>query len=328
MKDRRTFLGVIVGGLLAAPLAAGAQQQEGKVWRIGYLGYGYPTESSDLAVFRRHLRDLGYVEGKNLAIESRSADSNYERLPALARELVSLKLDVIAAVGNTAIVALTRATQTIPIVMIIVVDPVGTGLVSSLAHPGGNVTGLSNLGEGLSAKSLELLMQTVPGITRVGVLMAQNATGHPTYLREIKAAAQRTGITVVGVEARGRDDLERPFAALTKARAQGLIVLPHPVTFTHQTQIVELAAKHRLPAIYPSREFIESGGLMAYSTSRQEMYRRSAIYVDKILKGTKPGDLPIEQPTEFELVINLKTAKALGLTIPPSLLQRADQMIE
>jgi putative tryptophan/tyrosine transport system substrate-binding protein len=325
--DRRTFIGAVAGGLLATPLVTEAQGT-GKVWRIGYLGYGYPTEVKDLEVFRQRLRELGYVEGKNLVIESRSAESSYERLPALAAELVSLKLDVIAAVGNTAIVAVTRATQAIPIVMIIVVDPVGTGLVSSLAHPGGNVTGLSNLGEGLSAKSLELLTQTVPGIKRVGVLMARNAPGHPTYVREIKAAAQRAGIVVLGVEARARDDIARTFGVLTKARLQGLIVLPHPVTFTHQTEIVELAAKNRLPAIYPSREFTESGGLMAYSTNRREMYRRSASYVDKILKGAKPGDLPIEQPTEFELVINLKAAKAIGLTIPPSLLQRADQVIE
>jgi putative ABC transport system substrate-binding protein len=325
--DRRVFIGALTGGLLAAPLAAAAQPA-GKVWRIGYLGYGYPTEPRDLEVFRQGLRDLGYIEGKNLVIESRSAESSYDRLPALATELVSLNLDVITAVGNTAIVALMRATQRIPIVMIIVVDPVGTKLVSSLAHPEGNATGLSNLGEGLSAKSLELLTQTVPGIKRIGVLMARNAPGHPTYLREIKAAAQGTGIAVLGVEARARDDIARTFVVLTKARVQGLIVLPHPVTFTHQTQIVELAAKNRLPAIYPSREFIESGGLMAYSTSRTEMYRRSVIYVDKILKGAKPGDLPIEQPTKFELLINLKTAKALGLTIPPSLLQRADQLIE
>ena len=239
-------------------------------------------------------------------------------------------MDVIAAVGNAAIVALTRATQTIPIVMIIAGDPVGTGLVSSLARPGGNVTGLSSLGEGLSAKWLELLTQTVPGMTRVGVLMAPNAPTHATYLREIKTAGQRTGIAVLGLEARGRDDIERTFAALTKARAgpHRAAEPRHPVTLTHQTQIVELAAKNRLPAMYPWREFTESGGLMAYSPNRTEMYRRSATFVDKILKGAKPADLPVEQPTKFELVINLKTAKALGLTIPPSLLLRADQVIE
>ncbi len=190
------------------------------------------------------------------------------------------------------------------------------------------MTGLSNLGEGLSGKWLELLTQTVPGLTRVGVLMDPNAQTHATYLREIKTAGQRTGITTLGLDARGRDEIERAFAALTKARAQGLIVLPNPVTLTLQPQILELAAKNRLPAMYPWRAFTESGGLMAYSTNRTEMYRRSATFVDKILRGAKPADLPIEQPTKFELVINLKTAKALGLTIPPSLLLRADQVIE
>ena len=314
-------------GILAVPLAGEAQQAT-KVWRIGYLGYAHPTEARDLEAFRQRLRDLGYVEGKNLVIESRVADSSFERLPALAAELVSLKLDVIAAYGNQTIVALTRATQTIPIVMIVAGDPVGTGLVRSLAHPGGNVTGLANLGEGLSAKWYELLTQTVPGITRVGVLMVPNTPPHVTYLREIKTAGQRTGIAVLEVEARGRDEIERAFAALVKARAQGLIVLPNPVTLTHQAQILELAAKNRLPAMYPWREFTESGGLMAYSTNRAEMYRRSVTFVDKILRGAKPADLPIEQPTKFELVINLKTAKALGLTVPPSLLLRADHVIE
>jgi putative ABC transport system substrate-binding protein len=207
-------------------------------------------------------------------------------------------------------------------------DPVGSGLVSSLARPGGNVTGLSSLAEGLSAKWLELLTQTVPGMRRVGVLMEPDGTAHAAFLGEIKTVGQRTGIAVLGVEARGRDEIERAFAALTRERAQGLIVLPNPVTLSHQAQIVELAAKTRLPAMYPYREFTESGGLMAYATNRTEMYRRSATFVDKILRGAKPADLPIEQPTKFELVINMKTAKALGLTIPPSLLLRADQTIE
>jgi putative ABC transport system substrate-binding protein len=327
MMIRAALAVALAVGILALPLPSEAQQPA-KVWRIGYLGYAYPTQARDLEAFRQRLRDLGYVEGKNLVIESRLADSSFERLPALAAELVSLKLDVIAAFGNATIGALKRATQTIPIVMITAGDPVGTGLVSSLAHPGGNVTGLSSLGERLSAKWLELLTQTVPGITRVGVLMVPNQPGNATFLREIKTAGQRTGIAVLGVEARGRDEIERTFAALTKAPAQGFIVLPNPVTRTHQAQIVELAAKHRLPAVYPSVEFTESGGLMAYSTNRTEMYRRSATFVDKILRGAKPADLPVEQPTKFELVINLKTAKALGLTIPPSLLLRADHVIE
>jgi putative ABC transport system substrate-binding protein len=327
VMQRRAFLGALTGGLLAAPLAAEAQPA-GKMYRVGYLGYAHPTEPRDLETFRQRLRDLGYVEGKNLVIESRLAGANFERLPALAAELASLKVDVIAAYGNPTIEALKRATQTIPIVMIISGDPVGAGLVRSLAHPGGNVTGLSTLGEGLSAKWLEFLTQAAPGITRVGVLMVANAPTHSRYLRDIKTAGQQTGTRVLGLEARGHDEIERTFAALTKARAQGLIVLPSPVTLTHQRQIIELAAKNRLPAIYPYREFTEGGGLMTYSTNRTEMYRRSAMFVDKILRGARPGDLPIEQPTRFDLVINLKTAKALGLTIPPSLLQRADRVIE
>ena len=317
----------LVLGIVAVPLPSEAQQAT-KVWRIGYLGYAYPTEPRDVEAFRQRLRELGYVEGKNLVIESRMVDSSFERLPALAAELVGLKLDVIAAFGNPTITALTRATQTIPIVMISVGDPVGMGLVSSLARPGGNVTGLASRAEGLSAKWLELLTQTAPGMTRVGVLMLANQPSHAAFLREIKTAAQRTGIAVLGLEVRGRDDIERGFAALTKTRAPGLIVLPSPLMLTHQTQILELAAKHRVPAMYPYGAFPESNGLMAYATNRTEMFRRSATFVDKILRGAKPADLPVEQPTTFELVINLKTARALGLTIPPSLLLRADQVIQ
>src|SRR4029453_7612443 len=223
VMDRRAFLAG-AAALLAAPLAAEAQQAT-KVWRIGYLGYTYPSQARDLDAFRERLRDLGYIERKNLVIESRSAELSFERLPALAAELVSLKLDVIAAIGNRTIMALMRATQTIPIVMIRGGDPVGTGLVSSLAHPGGNVTGLSNLAEGLSAKWLELLTEAAPGIARVGVLMEPAGSAHATFLREIKTAGQRTGIAVFGLEAQGRDEIERAFAALTRERAQGLIVL-------------------------------------------------------------------------------------------------------
>ena len=325
--DRRVFLGTMAGALLAAPLAAEAQPAP-KVWRIGHLEYAYPTYARDLEAFRQRLRELGYVDGKNLVIETRVADASFSGLRALAAELVDLKVDVIAASGNATIEALMQATKTIPIVMISSGDPVGAGLVSSLARPGGNVTGLANLAEGLSVKWLELLTQCVPGITRVGVVMVPNTPAHATYLGEIKAAAQRTGIAVHGLEVRGREEIERAFTALAKARDQGIVVLPNPVTLTNQTQIVELAAKNRLPAMYPWPEFTESGGLMAYSTSRSELYRRAAAFVARILKGAKPADLPIEQPTKFTLVINLKTAKALGLTIPPSLLQRADQVIE
>ena len=324
---RRSFLTIVAGGLLASPTAAEAQQVT-KVWRIGYLEYAYPTYARDLEAFRQRLREFGYVEGKNLVIESRVTDARFENLHALAAQLLGLKVDVIAASGNPTILALMQATKTIPIVMITSGDPVGAGLVTSLAHPGGTVTGLANLGEGLSVKWLELLTQTAPGITRVGVLMVPNTPAHATYLRDIQSAGQRTGVRILGLDVRGRDEIERAFAALTKARVQGLVVFPNPVTLTNQTQIVELAAKNRLPTMYPWPEFTEAGGLMAYSTNRTEMYRRSAAFVDRILKGAKPADLPIEQPTKFELVINLKTAKALGLTIPPSLLARADQVIE
>jgi putative ABC transport system substrate-binding protein len=325
--DRRRFLLTSLAGAAVAPLGAGAQKAA-RIWRIGYLGYTSAAQARNLEAFRERLRDLGYVEGKTLVIDSRLAASSFERLPALAAELVSLKLDVIAAVGNAAITALKRATQTIPIVMILAVDPVGTGLVSSLAHPGGNVTGLSSRVEGLTGKWLELLTQAVPGTTRVGLFMDLNAPAHARELREIEKAGQRIGIDVLGLEVQGGGDIERTFAALTKARTQGLIVLPGPVTLTHQMQIVELAAKNRLPAMYPWSEFTESGGLMAYSTNGAEMYRRSAAFVDRILKGARPADLPVEQPTKFELVINLKAARALGLTISPSLLARADQVIE
>ena len=327
MIDRRRFLLTSLASAVAVPPAAEAQQAT-KVWRIGYLEYSYPTHARDLEAFRQRLREFGYVEGKNLVIESRVADSSFEQLRPLAAQLVALKVDVIAASGNATILALMQATKTIPIVMISSGDPVGAGLVSSLAHPGGNVTGLANLGEGLSAKWLELLTQPVPGIARVGVLMVPNTPAHATYLRDIQSAGQRTGIAILGRDVRGRDDIAGAFTALTKAHAQGLVVLPNPVTLTHQTHIVELAAKNRLPAMYPWPEFAEIGGLMAYSTNRTELYRRSAAFVDRILRGAKPADLPVEQPTKFEFVINLKTAKALGLTIPPSLLARADQVIE
>ena len=321
-----TLVAVTLGFLGLA--SVGNAQPARKVWRIGYLGYAYPTESKDREALRQGLHDLGYVEGRNLVIESRLADPSMERLPALAAELVGLKLDVIAAFGNPTITALARATQTVPIVMISAGDPVRGGLVNSLAHPGGNVTGLVSLAEGLSPKWLELLAQTVPALTRVGVLLLGDQPSHAAYLREIKAAAQQAGITVIGLEVRGRNDIDRAFAALTKARGTGLVVLPSPVMLTHQTQILGLAAKNRVPAVYPYEAFPESGGLIAYSTNRTELFRRSATFVDKILKGAKPADLPIEQPTKFELVINLKTARALGLTIPPALLLRADRVIE
>jgi len=314
---------------LLAPPAAGEAQPAGKVYRIGYLGY--PTrsvESKHLEVFQQRLRELGYVEGQNLVIEYRWAEGKPDRLAELAADLVRLRVDVLAAAGNPSIVALKGATQTIPIVMVVAGDPVGAGLVRSLGRPGGNVTGLSNLAEGLSAKWLELLKEAAPTLTRVAVFRVPDTPAHAAFSKEIQVAAQRLGATPQFLEVRNLEEIQRAFDALTKGRADALIVLPHPVTFAHQQRIVDIAARNKLPGMYPWAEFAEAGGLMAYAASRPDMFRRSATYVDKILKGAKPADLPVEQPTKFELVINLKTAKALGLTIPQSVLIRADQVIE
>jgi putative ABC transport system substrate-binding protein len=325
--DRRTFLTATVA-LLAAPLAAEAQPAA-KVYRIGYLGYAtLSVESKYLEVFQQRLRELGYVEGQNVIIEYRWADGKPDRLAELAADLVRLRVDVIAAVGNPSIVALKGATQTIPIVMVVAGDPVGTGLVRSLDRPGGNVTGLSNLAEGLSAKWLELLKEAAPSLTRVAVLRVPSTSAHAAMSKEIQVAAQRLGATLQFLEVRDLGEIQRALDALPDGRSDALIVLPHPVTFAHRRRIVDIAAKNKLPGMYPWAEFAEAGGLMAYAASRPDMFRRSAMYVDKILKGAKPADLPVEQPTKFELVINLKTAKALGLTIPQSVLARADQVIE
>jgi ABC-type uncharacterized transport system substrate-binding protein len=314
--------------LLALP-AAGEAQPAGKVYRIGYLGSTtFSVESKHLEVFQQRLRELGYVEGQNVVIEYRWADGKLDRLEELAAELVRLRVDVIAAAGNPSIIALKGATQTIPIVMVVAGDPVGTGLVRSLNRPGGNVTGLSTLAEGLSAKWLALLKEAAPTLTRVAVLRVPDTPAHAAFSKEIQVAAQRLGATPQFLEVRDLEDIQRAFDALIKGRADALIALPHPVTFAHRRRIVDIAAKNKLPGMYPWAEFAEAGGLMAYAASRPDMFRRSATYVDKILKGAKPADLPVEQPTKFELVINLKTAKALGLTIPQSLLMRSDEIIQ
>jgi putative ABC transport system substrate-binding protein len=237
-------------------------------------------------------------------------------------------VDVVAAAGNPSIVALKGATQTIPIVMVVTGDPVGAGLVRSLDRPGGNVTGLSNLAEGLSAKWLELLKEAAPALTRVAVLRVPDTPSHAAMSKEIQVAAQRFGATPQFLEVRDLEEIQRAFDALAKGRADALIVLPHPVTFAHRRRIVDMAATNKLPGMYPWAEFAEAGGLMAYAASRPDMFWRSATYVDKILKGAKPADLPVEQPTKFELVINLQTARVLGLTIPAALRLRADQLIE
>jgi len=327
--DRRAFLGTLAGGLLAAPLAAEAQQRP-KTARIGFLSLSSgPTPTMDISP---GLRELGWIEGQNIAVEYRWAAGREDQLPTLAAELVRLKVDVIVTSSGLAAQAAKRATATIPIVATFVADPVGAGLVASLARPGGNITGLTTLAAGLSAKRLELLKAVVSGSTRIAVLWQRGALGgeraERDMVEETQVAGRTLGLQLRFVEARRPDDVEQAFSAMTEARVGGLLVLPGPMLFEARRSIVAHAAKSRLPVVYPWREAASVGGLMSYSTNFPDMYRRAATYVDKILKGAKPADLPFEQPTKFELVINLKTAKALGLSIPPSLLARADQVIE
>jgi putative ABC transport system substrate-binding protein len=329
--DRRAFIAGTGAVLLAAPLAAEAQPAA-KIPRIGFLSLNLAPNSHLHEAFRQGLRDLGYIQGRNIVIEIRDAEGKYERLPALAVELVALKVDVIVTGGGTPpALAAKQATKTIPIVFASAPDPVTDGLVASLARPGGNVTGLSNINPELVGKCLEQLKQAVPGVSRVAVLWQPGFMDQRTDREMLKAedvAAQALGVRLQFVEARGPADLDRAFSDMTKARAGALTVLPSAMLFTERRRLVDLAAKSRLPAVYPQKEFVEAGGLMAYGPSLADLFRRTAIYVDKILKGAKPADLPVEQPTKFELVINLKTAKALGLTIPPPLLARADHVVE
>ncbi|HEV2056975.1 MAG TPA: ABC transporter substrate-binding protein [Methylomirabilota bacterium] len=330
MTTRRAFIGIVAGGIVVAPLAAQAQQAA-KIARIGYLTPNLAASPHTHEAFRQGLRDLGYIEGRNVVIEYRDDEGKPERLPALAAELVALKVDVIVAGATRHALAAKQATRTLPIVFAAAGDPVSSGLVTSLARPGGNVTGLSILGPELVGKRLELLTQAVPGVTRVAFLWHPGAVPERTYKDMLKAAevaARALGVRLHFVEARGPVDFDRAFSDMTRARAGALTVSPSAMFVTERRRLVDLAAKNRLPAVYSWREFIDAGGLMAYGPNVTNSFRRAATYVDKILKGTKPADLPVEQPTKFELVINLKTAKVLGLTIPPSLLQRADDVIQ
>ena len=326
--NRRAFLGAL--GLLAGPIAVAAQQQE-KVRRIGLLLGGSPSFAPALervAVFKQALTKLGYVEGKNLAIESRWAEGKPERFPGFAADLVRLKVEVIVAATTPAAQAAKSATETLPIVMVVIADPVGSGLVRSLARPGANVTGLSFLAADLAAKQLQLLKEAVPDLSNVGVFWLPTNPGHAFILKGLEAAATTRGVTLQPLEVRSPEEFNSAFAAMSKDRAGGLIVLPEPLYSRERARLAELAAKHRLPAIYGVVDHVPAGGLMAYAVDDRDNWRRAADYVDKILKGVNPADLPVEQPTKFELLINLKTAKALGLTIPPALLARADQVIE
>jgi putative ABC transport system substrate-binding protein len=326
--DRRAFLSTVAGGLLAAPLAAEAQPA-GKVYRIGYLSPRPGIEPQEEA-FRQGLRELGYVEGQNLVIEWRFAKGETVIFPTVAAELVRLKVDCIVTVGVTATAAAKQATSTIPIVMAAADDdPVRLGLIASFARPGGNVTGFVNVGHEQASKRLQLLKEVAPGASRVAVLFPKNPGGGPGgHLRETQVAASALGIQLQTLEVRAPDGLERAFNSAVKGRAEALIVVGTDFINSHRARIVELAGKARLPAIYTSSAWPYEGGLMSYATDRVTQFRRAASYTDRILKGAKPADLPVEQPTKFELVINLKTARALGLTIPPSVLQRADQVIE
>ena len=324
---RREFI-TILGTAAALPLAAHAQQTA-KLPRVGWLSPGSQTSDQNfLASFRDGLRELGWMVGQNIAIESRWADGKFERLPDLAAELVRLKVDVIVANVTQASLAAKRATTTIPIVMVGVGDPLGSSLVDSLARPSGNITGPSSMLAEASAKQLALLKETVPSASPVAVLWnPANPVWQASALKQTEAAARAMGLRLQLLEARGPDELESAFAAMTKERASALFVPADIIFVRYAQQMADLAARHRLPAMYGFREHVEAGGLMSYAASFSVMFRRAAAFVDKILKGAKPADLPVEQPTKFELVINIKTAKALGITIPQSVLQLADEVI-
>jgi len=325
--DRRAFIGVIGAGLLAAPLAAEGQQA-GRVYRIGVL----MNKASDQAegrqwqAFRLGLRERGWIEGENIRIELREVEGNPSRLPELAADLVRRKVDLTR--GSLFTGAAKAATSSIPIVFIAHADPVGTGHVASLARPGGNITGLAILQTELGAKGLELLRSVVPTVTRIAVLWHPGTPSAAPGLKALEEPARKLHLELQPVGARSAAELEGAFATMARARAQGVIVLATPIFFGERQRLGELAIAHRLPTMFQIREYAEAGGLMSYGGDLADLYRRAAISVDKILKGAKPGDIPIEQPTKFELIVNLKTAKALGLTSPQSLLQRADQVIE
>jgi putative ABC transport system substrate-binding protein len=326
MNNRRKLVIALGAGAIAAPFASIAQPRPSTIPRIAFLAGG--SRSSDsllIETFWRRMKELGYTEGKNIVAEYRFAEGTLETLPQFAAELARLNVNVIVAPTSGAVAA-RKVTATIPIVMAYG-DPLGSGLVASLAHPGGNVTGLSGFASELGGKQLEVLKEAFPKISRVAVLW-WNATGNALLLENMKPAATALRVALQPLELRDIADLEPAFSAIRKERANAIIVLRNPLTATHRARIVDFAAQNRLPAIYGDGEFVESGGLISYGVNIADLWGRAATYVDKILKGAKPADLPVMQPTKFELVINLKTAKALGLTVPQSLLARADEVIE
>jgi putative ABC transport system substrate-binding protein len=326
--DRRTFVGTLGGSLLAASLAAGAQSAK-KIYRIGFLEAGAAAVNLHfLQAFESGLREFGYVDGNNVVIDARWAEGQADRFPKLLAELVALKPEVIVVASTLGAVAAKKVVTSIPIVFVGVSDPLDMGLVASLARPGGNMTGISRVfGEGLIGKALQVLKDIVPDASRIAILW--NASGEvEPRLKEAQAAVRMLGMTPLPIDVRGPSDFDAAFARMRKQRADAVMVVTDPLTLRHRETIVNLAAANRIPAVYEFAEFARAGGLVAYSASVPALFARAAMYVDKILKGTKPADLPVEQPTKFELVINLKTAKTLNLAIPQPLLLRADEVIQ
>jgi putative ABC transport system substrate-binding protein len=314
--------------LLAAPLTAEAQAQAGKVYRIGFLRYLGCADGAHFAELRQGLRELGYAEGHNLVIECRSAPGKAERIPDFAAELVRLNVDVIVAEGTVAALAAKQATRTIPIVMVYIADPVASGLVSSLGRPGGNVTGSTMLGPEITRKNLQLLKEAAPGVSRVTVLIDSSNPGQTLPDEQMAAAAEVLGVRPQRADIVTSADLDKAFAAVLRQRAQALVVFALPLTPVEFQRVTEFAIKNRLPTATWHPTYGRAGLMMFYGTNVAEQFRRAGVHIDRILKGAKPADLPVEQPTKFELIINLRTAKALGLTIPPSLLRRADEVIQ
>jgi putative tryptophan/tyrosine transport system substrate-binding protein len=325
---RRDFI-TLLGGAAAWPLAARAQQPAAKVPRIGFLGNSTADlEANLVGPFRDGLRALGYEEGRNIVIEYRWAEGEYERFPALIAELVASNVDVIVTAGTPASLAVKKATTTIPLVMVAVGDPVATGLVASLARPGGNITGLTSISSEMEGKRLELLREVVPKVSHIAVLWNAASPIQVIEEGEVRAAAGVLGIKMLSLGVRTREEIDDALATIIRERPDALLVLADRLFLHHRTRIIAFAAQERLPGVHAYRELIEAGGLMSYGPSYADMHRRAAAYVDKILKGAKPADLPVERPVKFELVVNLKAAKALGLTIPPSVIFRADEIIE
>ena len=327
--DRRTVVGAVTGYLLAAPLA-GLAQQIGKMYRIAHLsGSGQVASKAFINAFREGMAAIGYREGENIVLDERYAEGDVQRLPSLALELINSKPDVLLVSTTPGNLAAKAATSTIPIVMVLVADPVGAGVVTSLAKPGGNITGITNIVAELAGKRLEIIKEIIPGLSRVAVLVNPDSQNAPLQMRSAEDTARALGIELGPVIAvRSADDLEKAFESAARAHSRAAIRMIDPLVFMLRKETAALAAKYRLPMIYPSSEDVEAGGLVAYGTNVPEQYRLAATFVNKILHGAKPSDIPVEQPIKFDLVINMKTAKALGLTIPQSLLLRADKLIQ